>query len=124
MILAVLDDLMFMSKIRSAAGPLGVPVRFSKSSAQTVAQARDDRPSLIIFDLDNPRTDPLATIAALKADPATAGVPTLGFVSHVHAGLIDAARRVGIDEVLARSAFSAQLQAILSRGGSASTEKV
>jgi PleD family two-component response regulator len=121
MILAVLDDLMFMSKIRAAAGPLGVLVRFSKSSAQTVAHARDDRPNLIIFDLDNPRTDPLATVAALKADPTTAGVPTLGFVSHVHADLIDAGRRAGIDEVLARSAFTAQLPAILARGGSAST---
>lgn len=116
MILAVLDDLMFMSKIRAAAGPLGVTVRFTKSSTQTVAQAREDRPTLIIFDLDNPRTDPLATVAALKSDPATSGVSTLGFVSHVHADLIDAARRVGIDDVLSRSAFTSQLVSVLLRG--------
>lgn len=120
MILAVLDDLLFMSKIRSAAAPLGVQVQFSKSSVQTVARTRDDRPNLIIFDLDNPRTDPLATVAALKADPATALVPMLGFVSHVHADLIEAARRVGVDEVMARSTFSAQLPAILARGATPS----
>ena len=82
---------------------------------QTVALAREAQPTCIIFDLDNPRTDPLATVAALKADPATAEVPTIGYVSHVHADLINAAKRVGIGDVLARSAFVGQLAAILGR---------
>ena len=113
MILAVLDDLMFMSKIRSAAGAIGLDVRFAKSSAHALADVRAQQPALVIVDLDNPRTDPIATIAAIKQDAAVAGVPTLGFVSHVHADLVEAARRAGADQVLARSAFAAQLPEIL-----------
>jgi hypothetical protein len=33
MVLAIVDDLMFASKIRSAAGQLGIPIAFARSSA-------------------------------------------------------------------------------------------
>ena len=113
MILAAVDDLIFASKISTAAKQLGVNVVFARSSDEVLHQARSARPRLAIFDLNSHRTDPLATIAALKADPALAAVRTLGFVSHVQTDLIDAARRAGVDEVLARSAFSARLGEIL-----------
>jgi len=40
-------------------------------------------------------------------------VPTVGFVSHVQANLIADARRAGVDQVLARSAFVTQLPQLL-----------
>jgi len=113
MILAAVDDLMFASKISTAARQLGVDVVFARSSEEVLHHARSLRPQLAIFDLNSRRVDPLATIAALKADSELAGVRTLGFVSHVQTEIIDAARRAGIDEVLARSAFSARLGEIL-----------
>lgn len=116
MILAIVDDLMFVSKIRTAAGQGGVSVSFARSSAAALDEMRKATPSLVIFDLNNPRTDPLGTVAAMKADPALAAIPTIGYVSHVQAELIEAARQAGVGEVLARSAFSERLPAILERG--------
>jgi PleD family two-component response regulator len=115
MILAAVDDLLFASKISSAASQLGIDVVFAKTADEVLAQARALRPRLVIFDLNGRRTDPLAAIAALKADSGLTEVRTIGFVSHVQADMIDAARRAGIDEVLARSAFSARLGEILRR---------
>jgi PleD family two-component response regulator len=115
MILAVVDDLMFTSKIRSAAGQMGVSVAFARSSQAALAEMQKGQPTLVIFDLNSPRTDPLGTVAAMKADPALAGVPTIGFVSHVQTDLIEAARKGGVDEVMARSAFTERLPAILGR---------
>jgi PleD family two-component response regulator len=112
-ILAVLDDLMFTSKIKTAASQLGIPVAFARSSASALEQMRKDQPALVIFDLNSPRTDPLGTVAAMKADNALAPIPTVGFVSHVQVDLIDAARRAGVGEVLARSAFTMRLAEIL-----------
>jgi CheY-like chemotaxis protein len=77
---------------------------------------RASSPALVIFDLNNPRTDPLGTVAVMKGDPTLASIPTVGFVSHVQSDLIDAARVAGVDEVLARSAFTARLAEILSGG--------
>jgi hypothetical protein len=43
-------------------------------------------------------------------------IPTVGYVSHVQTELIEAARRAGVGEVLARSAFNERLPEILGRG--------
>jgi len=115
-IIAVLDDLIFTSKIKNAAAQLGVPLTFARSSASALAEMQKAAPALVILDLDNPRTAPLDIVASMKNDPALAGVPTVGFVSHVHTNVIDAARKAGVGDVLARSAFTQQLGDILTRG--------
>lgn len=117
MILAILDDLLFTSKIKTTAGQLAAAVTFARSKADALSSIRTSRPSLVIIDLNNPRTDPLGIVAAMKADPALADIPTLGFASHVQTDVIEAARRAGVGEVLARSAFTQKLAEILSRAG-------
>ena len=114
-ILAILDDLMFTSKIRAAAQHAGVTVAFARSAQSALDQMRSLTPALAIFDLNNPRTDPIGTIAAMKADEALATIPTVGYVSHVDADTIAAARAAGADEIVARSAFVTQLPDILAR---------
>ena len=71
----------------------------------------------MIFDLNSGKTDPIRTIAAIKADPGLASTKAIGFASHVHTDLIFAARQAGIDDVMARSAFVTQLADILAAGG-------
>jgi PleD family two-component response regulator len=115
MILAVLDDLMFCSKIKTAANHLGVDLRFSRSLDGALDTMRRNPPSLVIFDLNNTRLDPLGIVAAMKQDPALASIPTVGYASHVQTDVINAARQAGVGEVLARSAFTQQLAEILTR---------
>lgn len=113
MILAVLDDLMFTSKIKTTAGQLGVPIAFARSADAALAAMRTSAPSLVVFDLNNTRINPLAVVAAMKADPALASIRTVGYASHVQVDVINAARQAGVDEVMARSAFTQNLAAIL-----------
>ena len=115
MLLAVLDDLLFTSKIRTTANQLGVAIAFARSSESALSDMRKNLPSLVIFDLNNPRTDPLGTVEVMKADPALAEIPTVGFASHVQTDVIDAARRAGVGDVMARSAFTQKLPEILGR---------
>ena len=109
MILAILDDLMFTSKIKTAASQLGVPVTFARSADAARGEMQKGAPSLVILDLNSARTDPLGIVRAMKANAELASIPTVGFVSHVQIDVINAARQAGVDEVLARSAFTAQL---------------
>ena len=113
MILAVLDDLLFTSKIRNAATQIGTPVRFARSSTDALSEMRQKVPSLVIFDLNSAQAEPLATFAEMKKDGALAAIPTLAFASHLQSDVINAARAAGIDEVLARSAFVMRLGEIL-----------
>lgn len=107
---------MFSSKIRTTAAQLGLRVAFARSSDGALAEMRKHAPSLVILDLNNPRTDPLGTVRSMQADPALASIPTVGFASHVQADVIEAARMAGVGEVMARSAFAGRLPDILERG--------
>jgi DNA-binding NarL/FixJ family response regulator len=114
MILCVVDDLMFSVKISAAAKAAKADVVFERTPRAVTQRIRDEHPSLVIFDLNSSRMAPIETIRAIKNDPALKDTRTLGYVSHVQADTIAAARAAGCDEVLARSAFSDKLAAILS----------
>lgn len=124
-VLALVDDLLFRSRIATAAAQLGVALEFVRTPAGLIERARAVRPGLIVIDLNVRTGDPVPVVAALKADPDLGGIRTVGFVSHVQADLIARARAAGLDEVLARSAFAARLGEILapsSRAHPARTE--
>lgn len=114
MIVCVIDDLMASINISSLAKGLGgIEMYFERKPDQVMTSIREKSPSLVIFDLNSAKMKPMEAIAAMKADPGLSGIRTLGFVSHVDADTIAAARRAGIDQVLARSAFFSQLRQIL-----------
>jgi CheY-like chemotaxis protein len=113
MIICAIDDLIFSIKISTAAKHLGIDVYFERSAEMVLPRIREKQPSLVIFDLNSGRMRPMETIAAMKADPALQPLRTLGYVSHVDSETIAAARAAGIDQVLARSAFSDKLAEIL-----------
>lgn len=118
MILAAVDDLLFSSKIRTTAKLAGVDLTFARTPDEILSQARALKPSLVIFDLNSAKADPINTLAALDRDPELAAIPTMGFVSHVDSSTIGAAKEAGCDTVLARSAFAANLAAILTGAAS------
>jgi PleD family two-component response regulator len=113
MIVVGVDDLMFCSRISSAANASGVAIRFARSPQAIVEAVRETAARLVILDLNSRQVAPLDAVAALKGDPALAQVMTVGFVSHVQADLIARAREAGVDRVMARSAFVVELPQLL-----------
>jgi PleD family two-component response regulator len=115
MILAVLDDLMFASKIRTTASQLGVTVAFARSREAALTALRSERPTLVILDLNSARVEPMGIVTDMKADAALADIATIGFASHVQTAVIEQARAGGVSEVMARSAFTQRLPELLAR---------
>jgi DNA-binding NarL/FixJ family response regulator len=115
MVLCVVDDLLFSVKISTVAKAIGAETYFERTPGAVVESIRARKPALVIFDLNSRKMRPLDAIAALKADAELKEIRTLGYVSHVDAEAITAARAAGIDEVLARSAFVERLAEILGR---------
>lgn len=112
-VLAVVDDLMFRTRISGAAKAAGVRLIVATSRDAAIERVRNEHPDLVILDLDSGRTQPMEVLDTLRADAGLGAVPTLGFVSHVHADLIHQARERGIGRVLARSAFVVELESLL-----------
>jgi CheY-like chemotaxis protein len=111
-VVAVLDDLMFTVKINESAKRAGRPVVFVKSEKDALDQAAQF-PALMIVDLNCGAVDPLQLIRNLKTDEELRKIRVIGYVSHVQGDLKQAAQQAGCDMVLARSAFSQNLEQLL-----------
>jgi hypothetical protein len=119
-IFALVDDLFFLAKIQEVSRKLNVKVEFIKSEKEMGERERRDeaeeRPSLIIVDLNSTSIKPIPTISKLRAR-FKKSTSIVGFVSHVQGDLKVKAQEAGCDVVMPRSAFSQNLPNILRRHG-------
>jgi hypothetical protein len=121
-----IEDLFFLAKIQETARKLGVKVAFVKNDKEVLAQLtkgdEEDRPGLIVFDLNNTNAKPLTLIPKLKAK-LKKGTSIIGFLSHLQGDLKAKATEAGCDTVMPRAAFSQNLPNLLRRYGTAEEEE-
>jgi hypothetical protein len=108
-VIALVSDLMFSSRITAEAKAAGAQVQILRKPEQ-LDQAEGE---LLLVDLNLPG----ATAAAASWQQKNAR-RTVGFVSHIDAAAIAAAREAGLEEIMARSRFIQVLPQLL-RPGSA-----
>ena len=116
-IYAFVDDLFFLAKIQEVGRKLNVKVEFVKSHDEIAAgNAAEDKPSLVIVDLNSNSIKPLTVVSKLKSRfKKTTSI--VGFLSHVQGDLKVKAQEAGCDVVMPRSAFSQTLPSLLRRHG-------
>ncbi len=120
-VFAFVEDLFFLSKIQDTGRKMNVKVEFVKTEKELAEHMKnngEEKPSLIIFDLNNANAKPLTLIPKLK-NKLKKGTSIIGFLSHVQGDLKQKAHEVGCDMVLPRSAFSQNLPQLLRRHGAA-----
>jgi hypothetical protein len=114
------EDLFFFAKINESARKLGIKVAFVKNDPETFAKIvegpEEDRPSLIVFDLNNVAAKPMTLIPKIKSK-LKRGTSIIGFLSHLQGDLKAKAVEAGCDMVMPRSAFSQNLPTLLRRHG-------
>jgi hypothetical protein len=115
-----IEDLFFFAKINEAARKLGIKVAFVKNDPETLAKItegpEEERPSLIVFDLNNAAAKPMTLIPKIKSK-LKRGTSVIGFLSHLQGDLKAKAVEAGCDMVMPRSAFSQNLPTLLRRHG-------
>ncbi len=109
-VLVFVSDLIFSTRITAAARDVGVPAKVVRRLDDLAAQLGTGQHDLLLVDL-NAEGDPLAAIEAARQ--ATEPPRIMAYVSHVEVELAEAARRIGADLVLPRSAFVARLCELL-----------
>lgn len=122
-----IEDLFLTAKINEAARKLGVKVAFVKNDKDALAELMSgedaNKPSLIVFDLNNANAKPLTTIPKLKAK-LKRGTSVVGFLSHLQGDLKAKAVEAGCDVVMPRAAFSQNLPNLLRRYGTDDEEEI
>jgi hypothetical protein len=115
-----IEDLFFLAKINETARKLGIKVAFVRNEPETIAKIvetpEEERPSLIVFDLNNAAAKPMTLIPKLKAK-LKKSTSIVGFLSHLQGDLKAKAVEAGCDTVMPRSAFSQNLPNLLRRHG-------
>jgi CheY-like chemotaxis protein len=115
-----IEDLFFFAKINETARKLGIKVAFVKNDPETLAKItegpEEERPSLIVFDLNNAAAKPMTLIPKIKSK-LKRGTSVIGFLSHLQGDLKAKAVEAGCDIVMPRSAFSQNLPTLLRRHG-------
>jgi hypothetical protein len=115
-----IEDLFFLAKIQETARKLGVKVEFVKGDKDSVARLTDlpdaERPTLLVFDLNNLNAKPMTLIPKFKAKLKKA-TSIIGFLNHLQGELKAKALEAGCDTVMPRSAFSQSLPNLLRRYG-------
>lgn len=115
-----IEDLFITAKIQETARKLGVKVAFVKNDKEAIAGLLDgeenERPGLIVFDLNNANAKPLTLIPKLKSK-LKRSTSIIGFLSHVQGDLKAKAVEAGCDTVMPRAAFSQNLPNLLRRYG-------
>jgi hypothetical protein len=119
-IICFIEDLFVVAKLQETARKLGVKIGFAKAEKDTVTKLMEtpeaERPSLIVFDLNNVNAKPLTLIPKLKAKLKRA-TSVIGFLSHIQGDLKVKAIEAGCDMVMPKSAFSQNLPNLLRRHG-------
>jgi PleD family two-component response regulator len=112
-VVAVVDDMFFVSKIRATGKAVGAIVKFPRTAEAFRTIVEDEPPALIVVDLQNEKIDPFDLAQTVKENAAVKHIPLLGFFSHVQVEFQRRAREAGYDEILPRSVFARDLANIL-----------
>ncbi|MGD0892096.1 MAG: response regulator [Terracidiphilus sp.] len=119
-IFCFIEDLFFQAKINETARKLGVKVEFVKGDKDALARLTEtpetERPTLLVFDLNNVNAKPMTLIPKFKAKLKKA-TSIVGFLNHLQGDLKLKAIEAGCDTVMPRSAFSQSLPNLLRRYG-------
>lgn len=107
----LITDLIFETKVRTTADAIGVDVRTAQSIDEFRGALDEQRPGLVIIDLNATCGSPVEAVGVAKAHHACPTV--LAYCSHVQTDIMQAAERAGADHVWPRSRVSTQLPLIL-----------
>lgn len=121
------EDLFITAKVQETARKLGVKVAFIKNEKEAIAELTSgeepNRPSLIVFDLNNANAKPLTLIPKLKTK-LKRSASIIGFLSMIQGDLKAKAVEAGCDTVMPKAAFSQNLPNLLRRYGIEEAEEV
>jgi CheY-like chemotaxis protein len=113
-VLGLLTDLFFSARIRETARQLGLPCEILSDPAAFLARAREAAPRVAIVDMNLKSGDAAGAVRALRGDPATRGIPIVGYLFDAQEELMAAAEGAGCDRVLSRGQLTRMLPDLLS----------
>ncbi len=108
-ILVVEDNALNMELISDILESQGYRVVQARAGAEAIDLAKQDRPALILMDIQLPGLDGLTVTGILKDDAQTRDVPIVALTAHAMRGDEERAREAGCDGYISKPIDTRQL---------------
>ncbi len=96
----------------------GIQVYVARNGKKCLEALRETSPTLIVLDLAMPEMDGWQTLAAIRANPATAGIPVVAITAYDSFNVAEEAHQAGFDGYFSKplqvASFIDALQTIVS----------
>lgn len=118
LVLALIADLLFGSRVQGALGAAGHEVELVGDEAALKQRLAGTPPlpgAVLVVDLTDTQLDGPALVEELGAAGALSGLRTLGFFSHVDVPARERAERAGFDLVVPRSRMARDAAGLVAR---------
>ena len=102
-------DLLFSSRIDSAAAKAGFTVVVFDTLDEFLKEAEQSTPEVAVVNLDAA----VGKFSGLEGLARTPSCKVVGYYSHVNSSLAEEAQRTGISAVFPRGAFASRIEALL-----------
>ena len=117
MVVFITSDLMMASNASAHAKQQGVKICQVSSAARGLEVVKENRPQLLLVDLQCPGLDIASLGTALSQLADSVSPLTIGFAQHVETGKLQAGRDAGFDQVLTRGQMNSQVAQIIAGAG-------
>lgn len=104
-ILLVDDVKVFLEVQKEFLRPSPVRVMTAKNGVEALGLVREERPDLVVMDVEMPEMDGITCCAEIKGDPVLSSTPVILLSSNGSHDVIESSRRAGCDKFLQKPVF-------------------
>jgi two-component system phosphate regulon response regulator PhoB len=124
-ILIAEDDMVMRAVLGNLLETEGFRILEAGNGQEAVEMAKEERPALILLDIQMPLMNGIQACAALRSDPKTAGIPILICSAHGTFDNVEQCLTLGAKDFIVKPFDAARLRekvkAILAKGGAPET---
>jgi CheY-like chemotaxis protein len=112
-IIAVVSEMIFKAAIEKAAEAEGADCLVLADEDPVLAALQEGTPDALFIDIGSMALDGPGLVQKIKQNPSTRNIPVVAFGNSLRADLMQDAKEMGADLVLAKSAFHQQLPELI-----------
>lgn len=113
LVLVVVSDVFFYTKIRDALRPQGYVLERARSQEDVLEKAAALRPVAVILNMNEEKLDPFRALEQIRGDDRLKTVPVLAFANHEEVETWRRAKELGVTKIVSRNEFSSRTRDLI-----------
>jgi PleD family two-component response regulator len=113
LILAVVSDVFFYTKLRDALRPRGYLLERARTQEEVVQKAAALQPVAVVLNMSEEALDPFRALEQIRGDARVKALPVLAFANHEEVETWRRAKELGVTKIVSRNEFSSRTRELV-----------